>query len=183
MRLDDASRAGPEPARAERRLVALMFTDIAGFTRIGQADEARALRLLDEHRTILRPFFARWGGREVKTMGDGFMVEFSSAVDSVQCAVEFQASLSQRNASKEPGERILLRVGIHLGDVVRDGEDLVGDGVNVASRIEPLALPGGVCITGAIWEQVRNKVPVRVERVRAVHLKNVSAPVVVYRLL
>jgi len=183
MRLDDDVRTVRPQTKADRRLVALMFTDIFGFTRMGQTDEARALRLLEEHRSLLRPLFAAWGGREVKTMGDGFMVEFASAVESVHCALEIQATLSERNASRKPKERILLRVGIHVGDVVREGDDLVGDGVNVASRIEPLARPGGVCITGAVWEQIRNKVPVRVEKVRAVHLKNVSSPVVVYRLL
>jgi adenylate cyclase len=166
-----------------RRLAAIMFTDMVGFTRLAQADEAAALRLLEEHRSLLRPIFASRGGREVKTMGDGFMVEFPSAVESVRCAVEIQAAMAERNSSRRPEDRFQLRVGVHIGDVLREGDDLVGDGVNVAARIEPLAQPGGVCITGAVWDQVRNKVTVKVEKLQSVSLKNVSNPVDVYRIL
>jgi TolB-like protein/class 3 adenylate cyclase/Tfp pilus assembly protein PilF len=182
MRLDEAALAGPSPLSADRRLVAIMFTDMVGFTKLAQRDEAKALRLLEEHRSLLRPLFGTHGGREVKTMGDGFMVEFSSAVESVRCAVEIQAAVAKRNAARPSREGFQLRVGVHVGDVVREGNDLVGDGVNIASRIEPLAEPGGVCITGAVWGQVRNKVDVRVERLRRVSLKNVAAPVDVYKV-
>jgi class 3 adenylate cyclase/Tfp pilus assembly protein PilF len=182
MRLENAEPSGSLPAPADRRLAAIMFTDVVGFTKVAQRDEARALRLLEEHRSLLRPIFARRGGREIKTIGDGFLVEFASAVESVQCALELQAAIVRRNSTRTPKERIRLRVGVHVGDVVREGNDLVGDAVNVASRIEPLARPGGVCITRQVWDQVRNKVKVRVEKVRGLHLKNVSAPIDAYRL-
>jgi class 3 adenylate cyclase/TolB-like protein/Tfp pilus assembly protein PilF len=170
------------PAPAERRLAAIMFTDLVGFTKLTQRDEAAALRLLQEHRALLRPLFAARGGREVKTLGDGFLVEFPSAVESVRCAVEIQSAVAERNASQPPKGRFRLRVGIHIGDVVREGDDLVGDGVNLASRIEPLAKPGGICITGPVWDQVRNKVDVTIERLPTVTLKNVSTPIDVYRV-
>jgi class 3 adenylate cyclase len=183
MRLEKDGETEAPHVSSDRRLAAIMFTDLVGFTKLAQEDEARALRLLNEHRSLLRPIFASRGGREVKTMGDGFMLEFASAVESVRCAVEMQAAMAKRNSSRGPNERILLRIGVHIGDVVREGSDLVGDGVNVASRIEPLALPGGICITGAVWDQVVNKVGVKVEKLRAISLKNVSTPVEVYRVV
>jgi class 3 adenylate cyclase/TolB-like protein/Tfp pilus assembly protein PilF len=181
MRLEKVVPVEPGHA-ADRRLVAIMFTDMVGFTKLAQRDEAGALRLLEEHRSLVRPIVGSRGGREVKTMGDGFMVEFASAVESVRCAVEIQDTVARRNLSRRPKDRIRLRIGIHVGDVVREGNDLVGDGVNVASRIEPLAPPGGICITGPVWDQVRNKVDVTVEKLRAPSLKNVSTPVDVFRV-
>jgi adenylate cyclase len=182
MRLAPDSPTAPARAPAERRLAAIMFTDLVGFTKLTQRDEAAALRLLEEHRALLRPLFAARGGREVKTLGDGFLVEFPSAVESVRCAVEIQSAVARRNAAHPPNGRFRLRIGIHIGDVVREGDDLVGDGVNLASRIEPLATPGGICITGPVWDQVRNKVDVTIERLPMVNLKNVSTPVDVYRV-
>ncbi|MCI4320165.1 MAG: tetratricopeptide repeat protein [Thermoplasmata archaeon] len=182
MRLGAGGRVEPSGTGPERRLAAIMFTDIVGFTKLTQQDEASALRLLEEHRALLRPLFSARGGREVKTIGDGFLVEFPSAVESVRCAVEIQSAVAHRNASRRPRERFRLRVGVHVGDVVREGDDLVGDGVNLASRIEPLAEPGGICITGPVWDQVRNKVDVTIERLPSVSLKNVSTPVEVYKV-
>jgi adenylate cyclase len=182
MRLeDDGPPASLRPA-GERRLAAIMFTDMVGFTNLAQQDEAGALRLLGEQRALVRGILARRGGREVKTIGDGFMIEFASAVESVECALEIQSALADRNAARPPAERILLRVGVHVGDVLREGDDLVGDGVNVASRIEPLAPPGGICITGPVWDQIQNKVRVRADRIPDPHLKNVTTPVDVYRI-
>lgn len=183
MRLQGSRPAEGSGAPLQRRLAAIMFTDMVGFTKLAQADEGTALRLLEEHRSLLRPIFSSRGGREVKTMGDGFMIEFPSAVESVRCAIEIQAAMAKRNLRRGPAERLELRVGIHVGDVVRDGSDLVGDGVNIASRIEPLAMSGGICITGSVLEQIRNKVGVKVEKLRAVTLKNVSAPVDVYKIV
>jgi class 3 adenylate cyclase len=182
MRLDEGDTPDPLHAAGDRRLAAIMFTDMVGFTTLTQRDEAGALRLLEEHRALVRPILARRKGREVKTIGDGFMIEFASAVESVECALEIQAAVARRNSSRPSMEKILLRVGIHVGDVIREGNDLVGDGVNVASRIEPLATPGGICITGPVWDQIRNKVNVRVEKIPDPHLKNVSIPVDVYQV-
>jgi class 3 adenylate cyclase/TolB-like protein/Tfp pilus assembly protein PilF len=183
MRLEKDGQTESQRIPSARRLAAIMFTDMVDFTKLAQRDEAGALQLLEEQRSLLRPIFASRGGREVKTIGDGFMVEFPSAVESVRCAVEIQTAVAKRNASREPTEQLQLRVGVHVGDVVREGDDLVGDGVNIASRIEPLAQPGGICITGSVWDQIRNKVDVKVERLRAASLKNVSTPVDVYKVL
>jgi adenylate cyclase len=159
-----------------------MFTDMVGFTKLGQRDEEGALQLRREHQALLRPLFAAHGGREVKTLGDGFLVEFPSAVESVRCAVEIQEAVARRNSLPSSKERITLRVGIHVGDVVEEGSDIVGDAVNVASRIEPLAAPGGICVSGSVFDQVRNKVPWPLERLGPRPLKNVEYPVDVYRV-
>lgn len=166
-----------------RRLAAIMFTDLVGFTRLGQKDEEAALRLRREHQSLLRPIFARFAGREVKTLGDGFLVEFASAVESVRCAVEIQRAIGGRNASVGSEAPISLRIGLHLGDVVEEEGDVVGDAVNVASRIEPLAEPGGICLSATIYEQVRNKLPIVFERVGSRSLKNVQEPVEIYRVV
>jgi adenylate cyclase len=166
-----------------RRLAAIMFTDLVGFTRLAQRDEESALRLRTEHQSLLRPLLEARGGREVKTLGDGFLIEFPSAVESVRCAVEIQAAIGRRNAHPSSTQPIVLRVGIHVGDVVGEGNDIVGDAVNVASRIEPLAEPGGICVSGSVFDQVRNKLPWPLERVGARELKNVEFPVEIYRVL
>ena len=170
-------------ATRSRRLAAVMFTDLVGFTRLGQRDEETALRLRREHQTLVRPLFAGHGGREVKSLGDGFLVEFPSAVDSVRCAVAVQEAIARRNAAAPADEPIVLRIGIHLGDVVGDGDDIVGDAVNVASRLQPLADPGGICISGAVFEQVRNKVTAPFESIGVRPLKNVEQPVTLYRVV
>ncbi len=182
-RLAIIPRAGLAFHRAmARRLAAIMFTDLVGFTRLGQQDESAALRLRREHQALLRPIFAAFGGHEVKTLGDGFLVEFASAVESVRCAVEIQRAIAQRNAARGPEEQLLLRIGLHAGDIVEEDGDVVGDAVNVASRIEPLADPGGVCLSGTVYQQVRNKLPIVLERVGPKTLKNVQEPIEIYRV-
>ena len=166
-----------------RRLAAIMFTDLVGFTKLGQDDEEEALRLRTEHQGILRPIFAAHGGREVKSLGDGFLVEFPSAIDSTRCAVEIQQKVAERNSAPGAHGRLQLRIGIHVGDVVGDGDDIVGDAVNVASRIEALADAGGVCVSGSVYDQVRNKLRLPLEKIGARTLKNVTHPVDVYRIL
>ena len=166
-----------------RRLAAIMFTDLVGFTRLAQRAEEEALRLRKEHQTLLRPLFAAHGGREVKTMGDGFLVEFASAVESVRCAVAIQETVAGRNAAGGTKERIVLRIGIHVGDVVGEGDDIVGDAVNIASRIEPLSEPGGICISGSVFDQVRNKLRFPMEGLGSRELKNVELPVDLYRVV
>ena len=142
-----------------RRLAAVMFTDTVGFTSSTQANEGRALDSLRQQGDLLRPILALHQGREIKSTGDGFLVEFDSALRAVQCAVNLQRRIYERNS--EGGQApIRIRIGVHLGDVVQDGSDILGDAVNIASRIEPLAEPGGVCVSGAVFEQVRTKVAV-----------------------
>lgn len=166
-----------------RRLAAIMFTDLVGFTRLGQRDEEEALRLRKEHQTLVRPLFERHGGREVKSLGDGFLVEFPSAVESVRCAVEIQEAVAQRNSLPGSKGRIVLRIGVHVGDVVGEGDDIVGDAVNIASRIEPLAAPGGICVSGPVFDQVRNKLHLPLEKLASPRLKNVEFPLDIYRVV
>jgi TolB-like protein/tetratricopeptide (TPR) repeat protein len=167
----------------ERRLAAIMFTDVVGYSRLTQTNEPLALELLEEHRGILRPIFANHGGAEVKTIGDAFLVEFKSALDAVLCAVDLQRSLKERNDAVSPLRRLEMRIGIHLGDVIHTQNDVYGDAVNFASRIEPLADPGGVCVSQQVFDHIRNKTNLRIEKVGDVNLKNIELPVGLYRLV
>ncbi len=169
--------------KAHRRLAAIMFTDMVGYSALVQADEAAALQLLKRHNRLLRPLFARFGGTEVKTVGDAFLVEFESALDASRCALEIQKSLREHNRSAAESQRIRIRIGLHVGDVVRTNGDVLGDAVNIASRIEPLAEPGGICLTQQVVDQVQNKVPVAVAKLPPVPLKNIRTPIVVYRFV
>ncbi len=159
-----------------------MFTDMVGFTARTQADEARALRVLDLHNQLLRPVFPRFNGREVKTIGDSFLVEFESALEAVGCAIEIQRVLQEYNASTEEAGQIVVRIGVHLGDVVHTAGDVFGDAVNIASRIEPLAEPGGICVTDPVVAQVRNKLDATFERMTPSELKNLESPPAVFRI-
>lgn len=171
-----------EELEGERRLAAVMFTDMVGFTAMAQKDEALAMQLLGEQRSILRPLLVRYRGREVKTIGDAFLVEFASASDAVRSAVAIQSALKEENANRPAERKIVVRIGVHLGDVIHSGTDIAGDAVNVASRIEPLANPGGVCISGQVYDSVVNKVEAEFESMGSQQLKNVSAPVAVYKV-
>jgi adenylate cyclase len=166
-----------------RRLAAIMFTDMVGYTSLTQANEPLALELLEKQRNVLRSTFGAHHGREVHTIGDAFLVEFESALDATQCAVELQTKLHGYN-STVPGERrIMLRVGIHLGDVTHRGDDVFGDAVNIASRIEPLAEPEGVCISEQVFDQVRNKLNAPLVKLEATELKGVAFPIDVFKVV
>ncbi len=167
----------------QRRLAAIMFTDMVGYSALAQRDEGLGLELLEEHRALLRPAFLKHQGQEVKTMGDGFLVEFASAVAAVNCAVELQEALARRNLGAPAGRQLQVRIGIHLGDVLHRGDDIVGDGVNIAARVEPLADAGGIAITQQVFDQVYNKIPETFARIGKVELKNIQRPVEVYRLI
>lgn len=167
----------------ERKLAAIMFTDMVGYSALAQRNEALALDLLAEHQRQLRPIFLQHGGREIKAIGDGFLVEFTSALQAVRCALAIQTALVQRNASEAAERRIQVRIGLHLGDVeVRDG-DVFGDGVNIAARVEPLADADGICITGPVFDQVRNKIDEALVRLERPELKNIQVPIDVYRMV
>jgi len=159
-----------------------MFTDVVGFTRLSQANESLALELLEEHRSLLRPTFLARGGAEVKTMGDAFLVEFKSALDAVLSAVETQQKMNERNHGVLPTRKLELRIGIHVGDVVHEAGDIYGDAVNIASRIEPLAGPGEVCISQQVFDQIRSKTKLDIEKIGEVDLKNLQLPLAVYRV-
>ncbi len=170
--------------RSERRkLAAIMFTDMVGYSALAQKNEALALKLLEEHRCLLRPLFPRHNGAEIKTIGDAFLAEFTSALDAVRCAAEMQKILAEYNVSSREAIKIQIRIGLHLGDVVYRENDVLGDGVNIASRIEPLAKPGGICLSQQVYDQVHNKFTATFVKIGAVDLKNIQAPVNVYRLV
>jgi adenylate cyclase len=160
-----------------------MFTDLVGYTSLSQKNEALALELLEEHRKLLRLLFPKHYGREIKTMGDAFLVEFASALEALRCAFEIHQVLNELNVNRPPAKRILLRIGIHLGDVVHSKNDVQGDAVNVASRIEPLASPGGISITEQVYLQIRNKFEFPFVSLGQQNLKNVQEPVEVYRVV
>jgi len=157
-----------------------MFTDIVGYTARTQSNEALMMEVLDRHNRLLRPFFPKFHGREVKAIGDSFLVEFESALDAVKCAKDIQSHLHVYNASSEEEWKIKLRIGIHLGDVMHKANDVFGDAVNIASRLEPIARPEGICISQQVYDQVRNKFDLPLVSLGEKSLKNVSNPVGVY---
>ena len=165
-----------------RRLAAILFTDVAGFTGLAQADEARALRLLREQAEIVHAALPAHRGREVKSMGDGLLLEFPSALDAVQCAVDLQRGLHERSSATGSTD-LQVRIGIHVGDVEGAGADILGDAVNIASRVEPLADPGGICLSVQAYDQVRTKVPYRFEALGPTSLKGLQSPLDVYRVV
>jgi adenylate cyclase len=160
-----------------------MFTDMVGYTALGQKSESLSLALVDEQRRLTRPILKRHEGREVKTIGDAFLVEFSSALDAVRCAYEIQRATREFNIPLPEERRIHLRVGIHLGDVVESAGDISGDAVNLASRIEALAENGGVCLTRQVYDHVQNKFELPLKSVGNKLLKNVTSPVEVFRIV
>jgi len=167
----------------ERRLAAIMFTDMVGYTALGQRNEALSLALVEEQRNLVRPILKRHNGREVKTIGDAFLVEFPNATDSVRCAYGIQRAIREFNLSLAPDKRIHLRIGVHLGEVVESQGDISGDAVNLASRIEPLAEDGGVCLTRQVFDQVLNKTELQMTSIGVKPLKNVDRPIEVYKMV
>src|SRR3954465_3634997 len=167
----------------ERKLAAIMFTDMVGYSALAQRDDKVALELLEEHRRLLREIFPRFNGTEIKTIGDAFLVEFGSALEAAQCAIEIQRALAKRNADVAPDRRIEIKIGIHIGDVVHRGGDVYGDGVNIASRIEPLAGANGICVSMDVERQIRNAVETRFEKLAPTELKNISVPMELFRIV
>src|SRR4029079_2168173 len=170
-------------ADEQRKLAAIMFTDMVGYSALSQRDEKLAQELLEEHRQLLREIFPRFRGTEIKTIGDAFLVEFNSALEGAQCAIEIQRTLAKRNADAPAERQIQLRIGIHIGDVIHREGDVYGDGVNIASRIEPLASPGGICLSMDVERQIRNAVETRFEKLAPTELKNISVPMDLFRIV
>ncbi len=169
--------------RAKRRLAAILAADVVGYSRLMEADEAGTLAALKAHRAeVFDPMVAAHNGRIVKLMGDGTLVEFASVVDAVQCAVEVQGEMAERDAGVSQDRRIKLRIGINLGDVIPEGDDIYGDGVNVAARLETLAEPGGICISGTVHDAIGNKLAVGFEFIGEQTVKNISKPVRAYQV-
>ncbi len=166
----------------ERRLAAIMATDVVGYSRLIRADEEGTLKALQALRAdLIDPKIAEHHGRIVKLMGDGMLVEFASVVDAVHAAVETQKVMTDHNADVPADKRIELRIGINLGDVVIDGDDIQGDGVNVAARLEGMAEPGGICVSGMVYEGVRDRIDVPFEDLGEQEVKNIDRPVQVWR--
>jgi adenylate cyclase len=167
----------------QRRLAAIMFTDMVGYTALSQRNEPLALELLEEHRRILRSIFPPFNGTEIKTIGDGFLVEFQSALEAAQCALEIQRTLAKRNHDVSREHRIELRIGIHVGDVVHREGDVYGDGVNIASRIQPVAGIGGICISVDVERQIHHALEARFEKLAPTELKNVQVSMDLFRIV
>jgi class 3 adenylate cyclase len=161
--------------RVERRLAAIIATDVAGYSRLMGEDEEGTLRALKTHRKeMVDPKIIEHRGRIVKTTGDGMLVEFVSVIDAVRCAVDIQRSMVERNAEVPPEKRIRFRVGINVGDIISDGGDIFGDGVNVAARLEGLAEPGGICVSRIVHDQVRDKLSFSFEDLGEQSVKNIA---------
>jgi adenylate cyclase len=172
-----------ERPQERRGLGAIMFTDVVGYTAITEKDENTALRLLEEHRSLLKGIFPKYEGVIVKTIGDAFLVEFASAVEAINCALETQREMRKFNEGRGQNEKVTIRIAIHVGDIVHMAGDILGDAVNVASRVEPFAEPGGICVTRQVVDQVRGKVDCQLVSLGTRELKNIRNPVELYRVV
>jgi adenylate cyclase len=172
-----------ERPNVERRLVAILAADVVGYSRLMEVDEAGTLARLKTHRVeLIDPAIAKNRGRIIKTTGDGLLVEFHSVVDAVQCAAELQQRMAQRNADVSAARAIQFRIGINLGDVIVEADDIFGDGVNVAARLEGLAEPGAIYVSAAVRDQVGNRLDLEFEDLGEQKVKNIVKPVRVYRV-
>ncbi len=170
--------------RIERRLAAILAADVVGYSRLMGTDEEGTLARLKAHRReLIDPSINEHKGRIVKTTGDGLLIEFASVVDAVQCAVEVQAAMAERNAEVSAEQRIEFRIGINLGDIIIDEDDIFGDGVNIAARLEALAAPGGICVNRVVRDQVRDKLDITFEDMGEQQVKNIARPVRAFRIV
>jgi adenylate cyclase len=170
-------------ARVQRQLSAILAADVAGYSRlIGLDEEGTLARLKELRRALIGPKINEHRGRIVKTMGDGLLVQFASAVDAVRCAVELQRQMTEQNAATAQEQRIEFRIGVNLGDIVIEGDDIYGDGVNIAARLEAHAEPGGICVSNNVYEQIQGKLSIGFEDVGDQRFKNIARPVHVYRI-
>jgi len=165
----------------DRKLAAIMFTDIVGFTKIMGDDETTALSILASQQSLINTLVKEHKGNIIKKTGDGFLIDFPSTVEAVECATQMQDSIRAYNASDDNHE-FHIRIGIHLGDIVILGDDILGDGVNIASRIEPLASPDGICITDAVYQSVKSTLKLDAERIDEVDLKHIDDKYTIYKL-
>lgn len=171
-----------QPKRVGRRLSAILAADVVGFSRLMGLDEVGTANTLREHRTVIDALVVKRGGRIVKTTGDGLLLEFPSVVDAVECALAVQTAMAERNQGVEQDRRMFLRIGINLGDILIEGDDILGDGINVATRLEGIAEPGGICISSSVYDQVRGRVDVEFRDIGEQNLKNIARPVRAYAI-
>jgi class 3 adenylate cyclase len=180
-RLRDGRPRGAVTATGARRLAGILAADVAGYSRLMGADEEGTLARLKAHRReLVDPKIAEHHGRIVKTTGDGMLVEFASVVDAVRCAVDVQRDMALRNTDVPADRRIEFRIGINLGDIIKDGREIYGDGVNVAARLEALAAPGGICVSRVVRDQVRDKLGFAFDDRGEQQVKNIARPVRVF---
>jgi class 3 adenylate cyclase len=170
------------PRTLQRKLAAIMFTDMVGYSALTQKNEALAIELLDTHRKILRPIFPSFGGQEIKTIGDAFLLEYPSVLEAVRCAIAIQKAMTEYNSLADSQHRMELRIGIHLGDVIYQDDDIIGDGVNIAARIHEHAEAGGICVSQDVYNQIRHREGFHSEDMGEVTLKNILLPVHVYKI-
>ena len=169
--------------RVERKLAAILAADVVGYSRLVGADETGTIaRLKALRKEFIEPLIAEYRGRVVKLVGDGALVEFASAVDAVECAVAVQTGVAERQAGEPEDRRIQFRIGINVGDIIVEDGDILGDGVNVAARLEGLAEPGGICIARSVYNQVKAKLALPFEPMGAHRVKNIAEPVEVWRV-
>ena len=166
-----------------RRLSGIMFTDIVGYSAVMGKNESAAMKLLEEHKNISTPIIEKYNGKILKPQGDGYMIDFSSVVDAVRCAIDMQKEFSNHNRNKIKDEKIRLRIGIHMGDLIIKDNDIFGHDVNVASRIEKLSDPGGICISQTVYDQIKNKVEIDTLELGETELKNIEDKVNIYKVL
>src|SRR6516162_4268512 len=182
-RTEPSTRVARPTMASTRRLAAILAADVAGYSRLMGADEEGTHERLKAHlRELIDPKIAEHRGRVVKNTGDGLLAEFPSVVDAVRCAVEVQRGMADRNAETAEDKRITFRVGINLGDVIAEPDDIYGDGVNVAARLEALAEPGGICISRVVRDQIRDKLPYPFEDRGEQSVKNIARSVRVFVL-
>ena len=167
----------------ERKLAAIFSTDVAGYSRLMGDDEEATIRTLTAYRELISSLIQHYRGRVVDAPGDNLLAEFASVVDAVRCAVEIQQALKEKNAELPEHRQMQFRIGINLGDVIVEGERLYGDGVNIAARLESLAIPGGICISGTVYDHVENKLALNYEYQGEQAVKNIAKPVRVYRVV
>jgi len=173
-----------EGSNVARRLAAILAADLVGYSRLMEADEAGTLaRLKTVRLELIDPAIAKCKGRIIKTTGDGILVEFQSVTEALRCAVDFQERMARRNRDMSASRALLYRIGINLGDVIVEEDDIFGDGVNVAARLESLAEPGGICISGAVYDQVGDRLAIGYEDLGEQHVKNISRAIRVYKVL
>jgi adenylate cyclase len=169
--------------KVKRRLTTVLCADVEGYARLMEADEARTLETLRRYRAAMAALIERHDGRIVNTWGDSVIAEFASVVEAVQCAVETQQEIAGHNSALPDAQRMRFRIGINLGDVMVEGDDVYGDGVNVAARLQELAEPGGILISGPVYDQVHNKLSIGFDYLGQQQVKNVANPVVSYRVI
>ncbi len=168
--------------RTQRRLAAIVSADVVGYSRLMGADETGTLAALRAHRAeLIDARIADFGGRIVKTMGDGLLLEFPSVVDAVQCVVEVQQAMAGRNAAVEQNRHITFRVGVNLGDIIIDGDDILGDGVNVAAHLQEIAEPGGIAVSQRVHDEIRDRLDAQFANDGELALKNIARPLQIWR--